>query len=275
MIYLLETAQTRESIATAVLSNETNRKWVFNPKRDRLLKVKRAEFQKKYGIIVHEREQKEKRRREYLNSNLQALQKMMEPESYVEELLRLRDDPMAAWWLKRFAFSKGLSTYPFYMDIPITGEFVFSCDRRIWQGKLFEDYVFQGFGEELCIFNISQIRRRIFKGNLIIHYDKKKTYTTMIKINGRTQDISLSYDVVQRYFDYLDLLGFVSHNGNEWFSIRPISLSPPNHQVAWVLNEILTSVDCSSPDIDQIIKNELLSRLGDREKAKILAWDQR
>ena len=271
---LLENPLSRESIAAAVLSDETNRHWVFNPKRNRLLEGKKTEFQKEYDAVVQRKELEEKRKQNYRQENLNALQKLMESENYAAELDRLRNDEQAAWWLKRFVFSKGLAEYPFYMNIPITGEFVFSCDRRVWQGKLFEDYVYRGFDQDLCLFSASQIRKRISKGHLIIQYDKQKTYRTTIRLNGQEREISFSYDVVQRYFEYLDLLGFVSRVGYEWFSKRPASLDPPNHQVANILIDILKSVDVASPDVDHIIKAELLARLPENEKNKVLNWDK-
>ena len=257
---LLKNPQTRETIETAVLFEETNRYWVCNPKRSRLFEEKRIEFQKKYDSVVLNRELAEKRKQEYRKNNIRALQKLMEPENYAIELQRLRNDEHASWWLKRFAFSKELTEYPFFMDIPITGEFVFSCDRRIWQGKLFEDYVYRGFGQEECIFSIPQIQRRISKGKLIIQYDWKKAYNTTLLLNGQVREISFSYDVIQRYFDYLELLGFVSHVGYEWFSRRPVSLEPPNQEIASVLKTVIESADSFSPNIDLIIENELLSK---------------
>ena len=271
---LLDTPQPRESIKDAVLLDCTNRYWVFNPKRDRLLNEKKAEFQNKYNVVVKARELAEKRKQEYRQNNLLILRNLMVPENYTNELNRLRNDEQAARWLKQFSFAKSLTEYPFYMDIPITGEFVFSCDRRIWQAKLFEDYIYRGFGQEICIFSISKIRKRISKEHLIIRYDKQKTYRTTVFLNGQEKEVSFSYDVVQRYFDYLDLLGFVSHVGYEWFSKRPVSLNPPNQTAANELKSILQSVDRSSPNIDQIIKRELLSKLGEDEKRIVLTWDK-
>lgn len=265
----------RKSIEDAVLKDETDRQWVFNPKRNLLLEKKRAEFQNKYNAVVQKRELAEKRKQEYRQNNISALQRLMEPENYATELKRLRNDEKAVWWLKRFDFSDGLAEYPFYMDIPITGEFVFPCDRRIWQGKLFEDYVYRRFGKDFCIFSIAQIRRRIFMGNMIIQYDKNKTYHTTLLLNGQKQEVSFSYDVVKRYFDYLDLLGFVSHAGYDWFSDGPVSLDPPNHMAARILNDILQSIHGLPLEVNQIIKAELLTRLPDSEKNKILNWYER
>lgn len=273
---LLKKPQTRASIESSVLSDETNRYWIFNPKRNTLLEERRAEFRNKYNAVVLKRELAEKRKQEYRQNSISVLQRLMEPENYATELARLRNDEKAAWRLNNFYFSKGLAEYPFYMDIPITGEFVFSCDRRIWQGKLFEVYVYWGFGEEICCFHIDKICDGIFEGKTKnLQYDTKKSYSTMILLNGQKQKIYFPYDVVRRYFEYLDLLGFVNHDGYDWYSGRPKSLDPPNHLVARILNEILQSIHGSPPEVNQIIKAELLTRLPESEKNRILAWNER
>ena len=270
---LLKGSPTREEITTAVLSDETNRNWVFNPLREQRLREKKDEFQRKYDEVAWKQEQAEERKLEYREINVRALQELMDPDNYKKELERIRNDEQAAKKLKWFHFSKVLTEYPFYTDIPITGEFVFSCDRRIWQGKLFDDYVYRRFGQEYCIFSIGQIQKRIFKGKMMIQYDQKKTYHTLLTINGQKQEVSFSYSVVRRYFDYLELLGFLWHVGYQWQSDRPISADPLNHQTADILKDILESVDCSSPDIDEIIKRELLTRLGEKDKKIVLEWD--
>ena len=275
---LIESVQTRELIAEAVLSEEANRQWVFNPKRESLLVEKKAEFQTAYAAELQKRELSAKQKKETKQKNLRALQKLMEPVNYQNELRRLRNDERAAWWLKRFAFSDGLTEYPFYMDIPITGEVVFSCDRRIWQGKLFEDYVFNCFGNDSCIFGVSEIQKRISKEKLErlkITYDKQRAYHTIITIGGTEKEVSFSYDVVRQYFNYLDLIGFVSNLGYNWYSKKPVSMEPPNTANASLLSKIIESVDSASPNIDEIIKKELLSRLPEDEKNSVLQWEQR
>ena len=270
---LWKNSPTRDDVVAAVLSDETNRHWAFNPLREQRLREKKNEFQKKYDAEELKQEQNEIRKLAYRQTNIYALQEMMKPENYASELNRLRNDKQATGWLKYFDFSKMLPEYPFYMDIPITGECVFSCDRRVWQGKLFDDYVYKGFGADLYSFSIGEIKKRVDKWNGQIQYDKRKAYRTTVYINGLEQEISFSYDVVQRYFYYLELLGFVYRVGYKLYSERPVSLDPPNSLIAGILNDILKSVDCSSPNINQIIKSELLSRLSGKEKNFVLERD--
>ena len=281
---LLKSTPTREEIVNAVLSDETNRNWIFNSKKEQLLEEKKEEFLKEYEKEEWKQEQAdlqqalaEKRKEENKRNNILALQELMTPENYASELNRLHNDRRAAGLLKKLHFTKGklLSEYPFYMDIPITGECVFTCDRRIWQGILFDDYVYKGFNQELCIFNVQQIRNRIFNGKSILEFDPKRAYRTPLIINGQRMEVSFSYDVIWRYFEYLELLGFIWHDHGQWYSKRPSSLNPPNRQAASILKGILNSVNRSSPGINQIIESELLSRLSEDDKNTVLEWNER
>ena len=56
---LLKYSQTRETIAEAVLSDSTNRKWLFNPLREQKLTEAKDEFRKKYNEEVRKQEQAE------------------------------------------------------------------------------------------------------------------------------------------------------------------------------------------------------------------------
>lgn len=263
---LLAQQHSREEITASVLNSSGNRRWIYNPRREAILSEKRVEFLSQYSMIIKSREEQQRNKKE----NILSLKQLFAPEKYAEAVKNLQNDKKADYWLKRFDFSSRTAVYPFYMNIPITGEFVFSCDRRIWQGKLFEDYVFRGFGKELCCFEISRISDRIFKNNMIIHFDKRKTYPTSITLESQEKKIFLPYDVIKQYFLYLELIGFVSHVGFEWYSRRPISLEPPNQSSAIALSEVIQSVDQFCPNIDLIIKRGLMSRLSKNENCGIL-----
>ena len=63
--------------------------------------------------------------------------------------------------------SKYSPEIPFYCDIPIYGEIVFNCDRRIWQTTLFNKFIYNRKPSEI--------------GRLYISYNK------MPKINVNTK----------------------------------------------------------------------------------------
>lgn len=278
---LLMSLPTREMVEAAVLSDKENRYWVFNPLKEQKIREKKAELREKYDEEKRKEKQAEKRKKEYRDNNIIALQELMNPDNYARELNQLRDDKRAVGCLNWLDFSKGkgLKEYPFYMDIPITGECVFTCDRRIWQGVLFNDYVYKGFNQDICFFNVKAIQDRFYSGKSMIKYDPKRTYRASLVINGKEQEVSFSYDVIRRYFEYLNLLGFISGSGYKWNSERPVSLDPPNTQtasiLAYILKEVLKPEDYSSPNINQIIKDELINLLNEPEKSIVLGWDKR
>lgn len=256
-----------EDITNAVLHNPDNRKWIHNPVREKELAKKQKEFDQQYAIFNREHEekvqkymQKEQRKEAYKDNSKQILCELMKPENYKNEVLRLRSDRQALTWMQRFNFpenSISLNTIPFYLDIPITGEFVFKCDRRVWQGKIFED---------LCKydnFNPNYVANRLAEFKFI-SFDKARAYRTTINIDGYEKTVSLSSDVIKRYFDYLCLLGFVDFiYYNDAKGNRPNSLTPPNTSMAALLEDVIRSVDPYHPNVDQRIEDELRKRTPD------------
>ena len=286
---LLEIPQTRETVENAVLKDETNRRWVCNPKRNRLLEEKKAEFRKKLDAKIQvieqeerERQEREREKRKHKQENIVALQELLIPDNYARELKRLRNDEQATNRLKKSAFLRSVTEYPFYMDIPITGEIVFTCDRRIWQSRLFESYVYWGFGKERNYFDIENIANRIFHNRMTlqneasdyptIRFEKQRTVRTKVVLNGREEEISLSRDVIKRYFDYLCLLGFMYWSGWDGFSECRKTLEPQNGLAADVLKRILGTVNQEDPDINYIIQQELARSLPEPNRTQILSW---
>ena len=274
---LLKGTPTRDEIAKAVLSDESNRKWVFNRKKENQLPKIKAEYQKEYNSALLKWEQDKKQEQEIRQKKVRELRELMIPANYARELERLRNDEQAARWFKQFSFSRKISDYPFYMDIPISGEFVLTCDRRIWQGKLFNDYVYWG-GMEYDFISIYQIQERIFHKKMIIQYDQMIVQYDPEKafpVRGPERELSFAYSVVRRYFEYLELLGFVITHGEDlWWHGRSETIGAPNQRTAGILHDILKSVDRSSPNINQIIKNKLLSsnKLNKWERDDIHGW---
>ncbi len=250
----------RVRIADAVLRYHDNRKWIYNKKQAAALEEKREEFQRKAEKLSRDMIEKEVRSQARREQAENELSNLFEAENYAKAVRRLRNDRDAAAWLEKYDFSAEVDDYPFYMDIPITGEFIFRCDRRIWQGKLFEDYVYNGFGGSLCIFTIHDVQKRIYQRKTIIPIDKAKAVKTTVVIDGTEREISLSFDVLRKYFDYLEKLGFISSCNNEYYSRRPLSMIPPKGEAAKQLSDILASVDPYSPNIDSIIDREMEAR---------------
>lgn len=148
---------TREIVRDALISQVANKKWVYNPLKDEAVDWATAEYNKLYAAALEredaERQKwlkrsQEKARRENIREKKREetaflLEYLFEPENYKYELQNLRSDD------KFKAVLQGLHLYrdldgniPFFLDIPITGEMAFACDRRIWQAALFDKFIY-------------------------------------------------------------------------------------------------------------------------------------
>ena len=256
----------RDRIVRDVLYCPENRMWIFNPKQAAVLEAKRTEFQQKLEKLIREKNEKEKKRRAWREQKEKQLKEAFLPENYAEIIKNLRNDREALAQLKQFGFSSGIEDYPFYLDIPITGEFVFACDRRIWQGKLFEEFFYKGFGddEHLSFFTLGELRERLLKEEYI-RYDKSKTLPATVTLDGVDRHVSLSYDVIRKFMEYMELLGFAAKRGNQLFSRKIRILKPPRRKEAEALEKVLASVDPGAPDVDSVIGKALEKRLDEKK----------
>ena len=190
---------------------------------------------------------------------------------YARELSSFRNDKQANRWLK--SYLKDCSEFPFYLDIPITGEFVFTCDRRIWQGELFYKYVYKSKSKPDTKFEPPHILEWLYEKGTSDKEQKWRKWLSIEKIvdyqkkltlpNGQEHEI-LPCNVIQRYLHYLTLIGFLSSCDYDdlgdfcWYSVAKSGLlDPPNRNAGNILKNILNSVNRFSPDISSIIEKEL------------------
>ena len=156
---------------------------------------------------------------------------------------------------KYFHFEVTHNNYPFFIDIPISGEILFKCDRRIWQGKIFDRWVYYRTTDKI---NLTSIWNSL-KDEVRISYDA--LFDGKFLYPGVAQPAYLPYTVIRKYFDYLEKLGFVAIDGY-WAKVKnKRSLTPPNTAFAIQLNAAINQVDDLSPfvstSIDQLLREWL------------------
>lgn len=284
----LTTPETKEKIKKAVLDEVTYKHWIYNPKKEKcilqiqdLLEEKRREEIKKQSNIKRKYNEKNKQKGVAKNGQPSSLMLpknplpvtapslnkelayWMQPNNYIKEVKHLRNDKEASKWVSKLNLSPKISSInviPFYLDIPITGEFIFMCDRRIWQGKLFEQYICHS--QKLSITNI---RTKILNSGFPpLYFNQKLLKRETINIDGQDKELFLPEDVLKRYFDYLCILGFITwEEGYNAISIPPTSLAPPNAHIAEALQEAIRTVDPYHPNVDRRIEEELRKRIPD------------
>lgn len=268
---------TREIIRDAMVAQVENKRWLYNPKREEALAWGETEYRKLYQIALEreENEQKEQLKREQERAKKQAqkekkqeetaflLEDLFEPENYKHEINRLRSDEQLQLVLNKLHLRNALgSEFPFYLDIPITGEMVFACDRRIWQATLFDKFVFyrKNSEHETVTVSIKRIQECFKKHVDYIPIEWKLARKAEIQFNGFEKKFTLFYDVIKKYLDYLHYIGFIGelHYG-EGHVLHTRTMTPPNKENAQLLHDAIAHVDYLAPDVDEQIDRILPS----------------
>lgn len=156
----------KEKLKDALIDNVKNKTWIYHPSENEGIKKlceRNREFEKEYqqNRIKILKEQEERKKREERQKNwIQEQQRLREQIDVEVERLHT-DEP---YYLHCQAKIKGTDAavldrinslricnlrfkttndIPFFLNIPVFGEVVFNCDRRIWQTILFEKVFYQ------------------------------------------------------------------------------------------------------------------------------------
>lgn len=223
------------------------------------------EFKDKVLNEILKREEKGREQIDYQNK----MDEIYQPEIYKKKIERLRNQKKFKNYYSTLSMSKSKTT-PFYIDIPITGEFIFNCDRRIWQSAIFDKFILNGIqpyddsGRYPLDYDlVEDIKEWIKKDQKVFtvnwKYAKKHWYC------GSTR--ALFNYVIEKYIEYLLLLGFVKQSKRTygifkkyWYRlISPNTLRAPNRKNAEKLYRAIRSVEYNSPDADIYIRRFLES----------------
>lgn len=258
-----ESEITREEIRKILIDRPEFKTWIYNPKKKEAIRwagsryteiyreilQKKIENKKLQKIIEQEMETKRDKARRKIDS-------FSIPENYQKAVLKLRNDDLFFESFKKRKFFKENLEPPFYMDIPITGEMVFNCDRRIWQSAIFDKFIYN--------------RRDTESGNPTIHVQKISKWITtyqdefkldwdlvpktflFIKNSGYSR--SLLHECIKQYLEYMSLLGFLSNVFNrEADVLSTYNITPPNQKNAIELAAILKKVNQYSWNVTEEI----------------------
>lgn len=158
--------------------------------------------------------------------------KLINSEQALNEINRLR--------ICDLSFSR-VKDIPFYLNIPVFGEIVFNCDRRIWQTILFENFIY----------------RR--KENSVLQPEKVYFYFGNVQKNWLNLDFvhfwkknfpekSLLRCALEEYMIHLSGLGFIDRafyrdaNVYREYPVRRCTLEPENTLYAEFLKQALAQM---------------------------------
>ena len=265
-----------DELRSIIIDKVQDKKWVFYPLiPGNIAKVKQyyesiAEV-KEYRKNIEDEFRKQQRDENNRQRRNKKIKNLFVTETYSRELKHLRNDKAfidfcksysKPYWFPfdKYFFENGKA--PFFIDIPITGEIVFRCDRRIWQSVLFNRFIY-GRRSRGASFNIEKLF-----DDLRNDYQISVDIDLSFKLTSPWDDdrtIWLRTEVISQYMEYLELLGFIStpndsgyQNQRNWKTVIAIkTIDPPNKTAEEELRSALESSDILSPKIDSIVQKKL------------------
>lgn len=223
----------REELENEILNNPENRKWIYYPNFENLILKANEKYKEIIENIEHKKQQEEEKRK-----RREEEQKIQKEKYYKNMLKKYRSDEQTSELLKKLHFYKAIKDkdFPFFLDIPIDGEIIFMCDRRIWQSAIFSRFIY-------C--NTDQPTISI---KWITYWIKDYQHFFEIDWNSIKNKLGNSYRVIEQYLTYLHFLGFISELSYQRATLlHSNTLIPPNQENANLLFSAITSVDALSP----------------------------
>jgi hypothetical protein len=246
-----------------IIRSLESRKWVFFPGESNRIHQAKEEYLRHPVVVKYfeeqekERQEKEQRDREYRRVK-QIVAEAFEPDNYrktVESLHNntnqslLRNDTSTY----HFNFYADTQQIPFFVNIPITGEIIFQCHRSIWQGRIFDRWIYYRRPGK------NQINQHSLWDSLVeqecIPYDHDLSRTA--DFSDEPDVKNLRYYVIHKYLEYLKDLGFIQLDWLWATVLQSHSIIPPNQEYATCLQNALMNCDAGSVHVDEQIATEL------------------
>ena len=141
---VIDSPISKDDLREIIVNSFNNKTWIYRPNeeqyKEEYLHYVKDEFQKReYAESEHIRKEENRRKAKVARkkkANIE-IEKLKNPEYYQKIAMSLVNDKSFFNKFKDMKFySKTDGRVPFYINIPVFGEVVFNCDRRIWQGLL-------------------------------------------------------------------------------------------------------------------------------------------
>lgn len=235
-----------------------NRVWINNPRLPEFKTKAEQWFQEQYEKAKVERDndpyyQKRKKKEDNRTQAEEKWKSLLDHQNYRDALETLRNDDSFLREYARFSFSeKGKNEVPFYINLPVTGEMAFQCDRRIWQGKIFDKFIFSGEKPYVEAKTIGYW----FQRSQYVKIDWMLKYNIFVaNVNGRDRVFNPFIDTIDQYLTILDFLGFISYRFGIVEILKSHTIDPPNFEAAEKLRNILQTTDVTIPLINDMINS--------------------
>ena len=197
------------------------------------------------NYVIKKAENKYSLQELYNNSNL-----------YTKVVTNLRDDKKFYDFYQTLKISKYEPSLA--VNLPISVEFVFNCDRRIWQSLIFEKIAYNvDYGEDKII-NPQKIERYLKYHQSYVTVNEEHANTQELIVDDKILKINLVHNVIEKYLEYLVTLRCIYKGitGQLYQRLR-IKTVDKSEKSYIAFSEALRHINGISFDIDNIIEKEI------------------
>ena len=260
----------RNMLKEIIVDGYKSKKWIHNLNYEKALsklaernagivaQAKKEEAERQIRIekiVKKQREEaliKEKRDQHRIEHIMNAIKE----ENYRVIATNLRNDELANKHFRRTKLYNSLGPeIPFYLDMPVTGQIAFTCDRRIWQIKVFEKLLFYEEKDwDISLYNIWKDFAE--KGDRkLVNWEFAVKQT--LQIGNKNYTDNLAIDAIKQYLSYLGKLDFIEYGGYTNFKKRHaiVSKSIEDTPISERLRIVLDSIEDDVPEIDSNVED--------------------
>lgn len=260
----------RNLLKEIIVDGHESKEWIHNLNYEKAL----AKLEKRNAAIVAQAKKEEaerqilidkivkKRREEALikekrdQHRIEHITNAIKEENYRVIASNLRNDELANKHFRRTKLYNSLGPeIPFYLDMPVTGQIAFTCDRRIWQMKIFEKLLFYEEKDwDISLYNIWKDFAE--KGDRkLVNWEFAVKQT--LQIGNKNYTDNLAIDAIKQYLSYLGKLDFIEYGGYTNFKKRHaiVSKSIGDTPISERLRIVLDSIEDDVPEIDSNVED--------------------
>lgn len=197
------------------------------------MEAKVQKHEKKYKLEEIEKQKKEQGEKERFLRALNEL-KILSSKEYIAQL-KQKAETHPIWKHNAPYLPFSWHELPDFVnaDIP-NGDWIFGCDRRIWQTAFYKSFIWKGNDKRFCIENVdnwlqNKVGCKVSRSVTILGIDGKH-YRELVPADIYA-NLPSSWKTLRAYFNYLRDLGMLEFSGddyrnpgNDWF--RAIGKKP-------------------------------------------------
>lgn len=242
-----------EELKRVLIEDVNNKQWIYFPECEKYLNDATAHYQRAIDVLTMKSLSKEEV--ESIKRGKKITEALI-PENYKEAVLKLRDDDSFMNIVTETSFYKEKRGIPFFIDFPVAGEIAYKTDRRIWQGLIFDYFVYNA--------NI----KRHFSDSEIVEYLIKECkipveedFSVKTAVNGRY--MCWTKDAVNEFMYVLSWLGFIerqSYSGGFFYKTKQENsktICSPLEEESELISNFYSTVDTNSVIAWKTLYNEM------------------